>query len=214
MNPGVNSSYPNFSPDGKSVALDHIEGNNADIWIYDPTRKAPTRLTFDTARDVSPVWSPEGKDIAFASSRSGHFDLFRKPSDGSKPEQLLYADDDDKFPTSWSPDGKFLLFDRYSHTQPYSSIWVLPLTASPADAPLRPFPLLQTPVEEAHGQFSPDGRWIAYQSLESGERKIYVAQFDVRTPLSSPARQISDAESAAPRWRKDGKEIFYFHVGG
>jgi len=205
VNPGVNSSYPNFSPDGKSVALDHMEANNADIWIYNPTGKDPTRLTFDAARDVSPVWSPEGKDIAFASSRSGHLDLFRKASDGSKPEQLLYADDDDKFPTSWSPDGKFLLFDRYRHTQPYSSIWVLPLTA-----PLKPFPLLQTPVDEARGQFSPDGRWIAYQSLESGEGKIYVARFDPRTPLASPARQISAAEALAPRWRKDGKEIFYF----
>jgi Tol biopolymer transport system component len=87
--------------------------------------------------------------------------------------------------------------------------WVLPLTASPPDAPLKPLPLLQTPVGEARRQFSPDGRWIAYQSLESGENKLYVAPFDVRTPLASPARQISAPEAAVPRWGKDGKEIFY-----
>jgi len=210
LNPGSYTSYPNFSPDGKTLAVDQTETKNADIWMYEMARGARTRFTFDTAKDVAPVWSPDGNSVAFASSRKGHFDLYRKPADGSNPEELLYTDGDDKFPASWSSDGKYLLFNRQSGKEPHYSLWVLPLTGQQPSGLRKPFPLLQTPVEENRGEFSPDGRWIAYESNQSGGAQVYVARSPVDAGPVSPARQISTSEARFPRWGKDGKEIFYY----
>jgi Tol biopolymer transport system component len=194
-----------FSPDRKSLAAAVTDAHgNRDVWIYDVARGVRTRFTSDPSIDDYPVWSPDGRSIAFTSVRKGHFDLYRKSSDGTGTEELLYADNLTKTPVSWSPDGKFLLYYALS-PMTAEDIWVLPLTPEGGGGALKPSPFLQTAFRELRPQFSPDGRWVTYQSNESQQFEIYVA------PFSSPGgkRQISINGGSSPRWRQDGKEIFY-----
>ncbi len=198
-----------FSPDRKRVATTRAGGTpaNTDVWIYDAASGLRTRFTFDPAVDFGPVWSPNGRSIIFASLRKQHYDLYRKSSDGAGAEELLYSDNLDKAPTSWSPDGKFLLYEAraFMGAKAKAELWVLPLTPERQGAPLKPFPFAQVTFSEGTAQFSPDGRWIAYISDESQRGEVYVARF----PGGAGKRQISIAGGDLPRWRRDGKEIFY-----
>jgi len=198
-----------FSPDRKSVAAALLPSgtlNNGDIWIYDAGRGLRTRFTFDPAVDSDPVWSPDGRSIIFASRRKQHADLYRKSSDGAGAEELLYSDNLEKSPSSWSADGKFLLYLKANGTD----VWVLPLTPDRPGAPLKPFPFLQSPSNEFNAQFSPDGKWVAYNSDESQRYEVFVARF----PGAGGKHQISVAGGLNPRWRRDGKEIFYVGLDG
>jgi serine/threonine protein kinase/Tol biopolymer transport system component len=199
-----------FSPDRKSLAAGILNRANTDIWTYDVSRGIPTRLTTDAAYDDNPVWSPDGRSIAFDSNRKGHYDLYRRSANGAGADELLYADDVDKFPTSWSVDGKFLLFNT-GPTNPKTGadIWALPLTPEKPGAPLKPVLVLQTPFPERDAQFSPDGKWIAYASIESQRPEIYVTQFPPPLSGAGGKRQISTAGGLYPQWRQDGREIFY-----
>jgi dipeptidyl aminopeptidase/acylaminoacyl peptidase len=199
-----------FSPDRKSLAASAADASgNRDLWIYDVARGLRTRFTFDPAMDDFPLWSPDGRSIAFSSNRKGHFDLYRKSSDGTGAEELLYEDNLDKTQGSWSPDGKFLL---YSAVRPmtFDDIWVLPLASREAGGAPKPSLFLQTALQEQRPRFSPDGRWVAYQSNESQQFEIYVAPF----PGPGGKRQISTSGGTFPRWRRDGKEIFYVAPNG
>jgi len=202
-----------FSPDRKSLAAAIQEGTKEDIWTYDVSRSFRTRLTFDPATAKSPVWSPDGRSIVFASNRKGHFDLYRKSSNGAGSEELLYADNLDKTPTSWSSDGKHLLFYNSPLTRVVSGIgadiWALPLTPDQSGGPLKPFLVLQAPFDEFDAQFSPDGRWIAYTSDESHRAEIYVTPFPPTIAGPGGKRQVSTAGGSLLRWRRDGKEIFF-----
>jgi serine/threonine protein kinase/Tol biopolymer transport system component len=198
-----------FAPDRKSLAAAIQDPSNTDIWIYDVSRGLRTRFTFDPAIDNNPVWSPDGRSIVFTSGRKGHFDLYRKSSNGSGAEELLYADNHEKTPTSWSPDGKFLLYYNNAVAGTGADVWALSLTPEQTGAPLKPFLVLQTPFNEFDAQFSPDGRWIAYTSDESRRAEIYVTPFPPPPSGSGGKRQISTAGGFLPRWRQDGKEIFY-----
>ena len=199
-----------FSPDRKNVAVTEV-GPSADLWIYEVTRGLKTRFTFDPAPENFPAWSPDGKKITFGSAQKGHYDIFRKSADLTGTEELLYADGADKSPTSWSPDGKFLLFTHYGSNTP-SNIWVLPLT--PAVAGAKPFPFVQTPFGANDGRFSPDGKWVAYSSTEFQRAEIYVAPFSGAPSGPGGKRQISTAGGRYPRWRADGKELFYAALDG
>jgi Tol biopolymer transport system component len=152
------------------------------------------------------VWSPDGGSIIFLSNRKGHSDLYRKSANGAGAEELLYADTTEKYPVSWSPDGKFLLYE--ARAPQGSDLWVLPLAPGRPGAPLQPRPFLQP--RSSFGQFSPDGRWVVYESDESQQPQIYVA------PFSRPneKHQISPNGGARPRWRPDGKEILYLTPHG
>jgi dipeptidyl aminopeptidase/acylaminoacyl peptidase len=198
----------NFSPDRKSVAASvHEVSNrdNTDIWIYDVARGIRTRFTFDPAGEFKAAWSPDGATVVFDSSRKGHYDLYRKPSNGAGAEELLYADGLDKSPTSWSPDGKFLLYSTpVRNPKTGADLWILPNPLGKPGAS-KPYPLLQTPFNERFGLFSPNGKWIAFQSNESGRNEIYATPF----PGPGAKRQISAAGGRFPRWRGDGKEVFY-----
>ncbi len=195
----------NLSPDGKSAAISITDRSthNEDIWLYDFARGIMTRFTSDPAEETAGVWSPDGASLIFDSNRKGHFDLYRKPSNGANTEELLYEDGLEKTPTSWSPDGKFLLFQDGIPGTATGHLWILPLTGVRTPVPFAP-----TKFHEGGGQFSPDGRWIAYYSNESGKQEIYIAPF----PGPGVKRQVSVSGGRDPRWRRDGKEIFY--VGG
>lgn len=194
-----------FSPDRRSVAANILDPQtrNRDLWIYNVARELKTRFTFDTAEERELAWSPDGSTIVFNSNRKGHFDLYQKPSDGSASEELLYADDKDKYPTSFSPDGKLLLYMVYQDRTTKSHIWILPVQGTAGERKPRLF--AQTAFNETWAQFSPDGRWIAYASDESQRNEIYVAPF----PGPGGKRQISAAGGDQPMWRSDGKEIFF-----
>jgi serine/threonine protein kinase len=211
---GEPGNVDNFqiSPDGRNVATGLSPSatlNNGDIWIYDTASGLRTRFTFDPATDRNPIWSPDGRSIIYASRRKEHLDLYRRSADGAGAEELLYSDDLDKYPTSWSQDGKFLLY-RGALTGVLGGIWVLPMMPQQDGGPLKPFQYAPSPFSMGNPQFSPDGRWIAYASTESARYAVYVARF----PSGAAKRQISVAGGITPRWRRDGKEIFYMALDG
>jgi eukaryotic-like serine/threonine-protein kinase len=188
-----------LSPDGKRVAVYRTLNRNADVWLIDAARGVPTRFTFDAANDQRPVWSPDGSRIVFSSNRKGIYNLYWKLSSGTGADELLLEPDQTKGPTDWSSDGRFLLF-RSLDPQTGYDLWVLPVSGNK-----KPFAFVKTPFEEHDGQFSPDGKWIAYRSNESGRFEIYVQPF----PGPGGKFRISANGGAQPRWNRNGKEIFY-----
>ena len=200
-----------LSPDGTrlAVALVGTQGNS-DIWVTDSAGGENTRLTFDPGLDTSPAWSPDGKRVAFAASRNGRRDIYVKNADGSGEEQLLLHTDQDKFPTSWSHDGRFLLFESLD-AKTRDDIWVLPL-----EGDRTPFPFLRTDQSERWAEFSPDGRWVAYATTVSGNMEIFVRPFSPgsRSGASSADAQwmVSTTSGVQPRWRTDGKSLFYLSL--
>jgi serine/threonine protein kinase/Tol biopolymer transport system component len=190
--------HPWLSPDEKRVAAVRW-GDQARLWLIDLARGTSSRFTFGPADDFSAVWSPDGSRIVFASNRTGVFTLYQKPVSGTGNEELLLPSGHDNIPTDWSVDGRFLLYeDRHPKTQ--ADLWVLPMRGE-----AKPSALLQSPFNEWQGQFSPDGQWVAYCSDRSGQSEVYVRSF----PESGFELPISTGGGGNPRWRRDGKELFY-----
>jgi len=190
-----------LAPDGTraSVSLPDPSRRARDIWIFDMDRGLRTRFSFDPANESSSAWSPDGRELIFSSDRKGHVDLYRKPSNGAGGEELLFEDDGTKWVQSWSADGGAVLF--FTPASEGGDLFVLPLSGAP-----KPTPLQQTAFTEIRGRFSPDGRWVAYQSNESVSRgEVYVASL----ASGGGKWQISTAGGSFPRWRRDGAEIFY-----
>jgi Tol biopolymer transport system component len=198
--PDENSlSFPEVSPDGRRVAVTRTVQGNADVWLLDVLRGTATRFTFDAALDTRPLWSLDGTLIVFNSNRKNNLDLYSKPSSGAGVEQLLIDSPNIKVPYSWSADGHFLLYGEDSPKTGYD-LWALPMQGD-----RKPIPVVNSPFPERDGQFSPDGRWVAYDSNESGRSEIYVVPF----PPGGGKWQVSTAGGAMPRWRHDGKELFF-----
>jgi Tol biopolymer transport system component len=190
---------PELAPDGQRVALNRTVQGNIDVWLIDVGRGVPSRFTFDVALDLSPVWSPDGRRVVFRSTRKGISDLFEKPVSGTADEQPLLVTSQAKSPLDWSRDGRFLLYSMQD-SKTASDLWALPLMGE-----RKPFAVLQSSFDEIEGQFSPDGRWVAYASNESGRYEIYIRTF----PEAGGKWQISAAGGVQPRWRRDGHELFY-----
>ncbi len=193
---------PALSPDGNRLAAERTQppSNTYDLWMFDLVRGVSSRLTFDPATDMDPVWSPDGTRIAFASRRGAAVrNLYLKSASGAGADELLLKLADDSWPTDWSKDGHFILYSDVSANS-QQDVWVLPLSGD-----RKPQPFVQTPANESGGRFSPDGRWIAYASNENGRSEVYVQSF----PASGGKWQISSSGGNEPSWRGDGREIFY-----
>ena len=190
-----------LSPDGSRLAVDiwGQSGQQEDVWVYDLERGARSRFTFDPGSDFAPLWSPDGTRIAFASIRSGTFTISVKDASGAGEEQPLLTADGYLVPCDWSRDGRFIVLMRQSAGTSWD-IWTLPM-GGPAGAS----PVVATPFLDGRSCFSPDGRWLAYESDESGRFEIYVRQF----PGAGGRWQVSTAGGAEPWWSADGRTIFY-----
>jgi hypothetical protein len=199
--PGAFIFQPKISPDETTVAVQIGSGSQSDIWLQDLRRDVSSRFTFRPGINRSPLWSPDGNRLVFANLglSGGSIDIYEKSSAGNGQEALLLHAGVNGLPLDWSPDRKWIL---YLQTGPKTGLdlWLLPL-----EGDRKPIPYLQTRFDEAAGAFSPDGRWIAYQSNESGQAQIYVQTF----PASGAKYQVSSAGGQAPTWRHDGKELFY-----
>jgi serine/threonine protein kinase len=188
-----------LSPDEKRAALQRDDSTNSDIWLMDLERGVPGRFTFSPELDDDPAWSPDGNSIVFNSGRGGVRGLYRKASSGAGNEELLAKADVVTNGIDWSADGKFIVFES-SDPQRGGNLWVLPLFGE-----MKPYVVLQTEFNESHGRFSPDSRWLAYVSNESGRNEVYVQSF----PPSGGKWQVSTTGGSQPHWRSDGKELFY-----
>jgi Tol biopolymer transport system component len=188
-----------LSPNGLegTFSLADERTGTSDIWIVNLARRQRVKFSFDAGNEYIGVWSPAGTELIFNSDKRGHLDLYRKAATGVGSEQVVLQDDLDKVPLSWSRDGRFLLYS-VAAPQTGNDLWVLELGNG------RKSPLVATRAEERMGQFSPDGRWVAYASNESGQPEIYVTSF----PATADKRQISVTGGGYPRWADD-RTLFY-----
>jgi Tol biopolymer transport system component len=193
-----------LSPNEKMLAgfrLD-FQSRQGDVWLFELSRGVLSRFTFDPSYDYEPVWSPDGSRIVFATNRNGPLDLYVKGLNGTGEDEALLKSDARKLPTDWSPDGQFILYESFDSKTSKNDLWVLPVDNR------QPRPFLQTEFDERQGHFSPDGRWVAYCSDESGRYEVYVEGF----PTPGGKRQISINGGTDPKWRRDGKELFYLRT--
>ena len=195
-----------LAPDGKRAAMitaDRDTGNR-DIWLVDVTRGALTRLTSHPANDWFPVWSPDGAHVAFASDRNGMSTVYRKAADGSGPEELIPTPNPGgtTFPDDWSADGRLLAV----HVS--TPLRALDVRVVPTDD-RKPYGLAQSELQEQNAAFSPDGRWVAYVSDESGAPEVYVQALG-----KAGKQRVSTSGGVQPRWRRDGRELFFINTAG
>jgi serine/threonine protein kinase/Tol biopolymer transport system component len=188
-----------LSPQGDRVAL-QMNAGQTDIWVLDLTRGVRTRITFGPVGNVSPIWSPDGKWIAYSSAQNGHFAICRKPSDGSGAEECLLTVEQEPELDDWSRDGKYLLYSLSVPGGPLRQISALPL-----EGERKPSVVVD---RGAFGKLSPDGRWLAYQSAESGTFEVYVMPFGG----GQGKWQVSANGGGRPQWSKDGKQLYYMDL--
>jgi serine/threonine protein kinase/Tol biopolymer transport system component len=200
-------SSPTISPDGTRIAVEVTDSRNAtwDVWVFDIARGVRTRFTFGpSALNGDPVWAPDGSRLLYRSDRGVKANLYAKSFAGSATEELILDTSSPKDPTDWSRDGKYILYNEYSNSA-NAGIWVLPM-----DGDREPFEFITTDFVEIHPRFSPDGKWVAYSSDESGRYEVYIA------PFPGPGRkwQISSNGGLQPRWRGDSRELFFQSPSG
>ncbi|MBM3818975.1 MAG: hypothetical protein FJW14_08165 [Acidimicrobiia bacterium] len=189
-----------LSPDGRRFAVHRHEGIGGDNWFFDLAQGRLQRLTFDASQDnSSPVWSPDGTKIAFGSLRNGRWGIYVKPADGTAAEELIMESETPKGPTSWSPDGSRIVFTE--NTGGGGDVWMVPVAGD-----RKPVPLLRSPTFEGFAQVSSDGKWLAYASNETGRAEVYVRPF----PDGPGKWQVSTEGGTFPRWRRDGRELFFY----
>jgi Tol biopolymer transport system component len=189
------------SPDGKRVAVHQHHSSGGDVLVIEPDQSVK-KLTMDATRhNSSPVWSPDGRHIVYSAVQKGKWGLYQTRSDGSGTEELLYESEEVKAPSSWSPDGKRIVF-WIKDPKTGGALWVLTTDDKKAA------PLIGSASYETHGQISPDGKWIAYTSTLTGRHEIHVRPF----PSGSGHYQVSFHGGAWPRWKGDGKELFFHAI--
>jgi eukaryotic-like serine/threonine-protein kinase len=190
-----------LSLDDKRIVVSRLDPDvgSYDLWIVESEGGKALRLTFDQTNETFPVWSPDGSRIVFTSNKNGEANLYQRLSNGAGTDELLYGSNDLKAATDWSSDGQFIVYeDRDPKTD--HDLWVLPRSGDQ-----KPSVVVQTTFNEMKGRLSPDGKWIAYQSNESGTTQVTVQTF----PPSGARWQVSTNGGYQPKWRRDGKELFY-----
>ncbi len=190
-----------LSPDGKRLIV-AMGLPTTDLWMYDLAGGNRSRFTFDPDDDRTPAWSFDGSKILFGSTRGGLYAIYEKNSSGTGSEELLLNSKNWTLPDDWSPDGKNILYEDIDPNTKYD-IWVLPIDTKKA------YPLVKGESNEAQAKFSPDGRRIAYSSDETGQPEVYVQSFQQQ---AAGRWQVSLNGGFAPRWRRDGKELFYLSL--
>jgi dipeptidyl aminopeptidase/acylaminoacyl peptidase len=189
-----------LSPDGKRAAAHRHDGTGGDVWIFETGQTTPSRFTFDASQDnASPVWSPDGTRIAFSSERNGKRGLYVKLADNSKAEELIVESELPVMPMSWTGN-RLVYWSRDPRTS--GDIWSVDI------AEKKPAAVLQTRADERNPQVSPDGKWIAYSSNETGRSEIYINQF----PEGTGRIQVSENGGVFPRWRRDGRELYFMNL--
>ncbi len=189
-----------LAPDGRRFTVHRHDGIGGDNWFFDLAQGRMQRLTFDASQDnSSPVWSPDGTRIAFGSLRNGRWGIYVKPADGTAAEELVMESETPKGPTSWSPDGQQIVYTENAGGG--GDVWVVPVTGDK-----KPIPLVRTPAFEGFAQVSADGKWLAYSSNETGRVEVYVRPF----PDGPGKWQVSTEGGTFPRWRRDGRELFFY----
>ncbi len=201
--------YPRISPDGTQVALD-IRDQESDIWIWDLARQALTRLTNAPGRDQNPVWTPDGQRLIFGSERAGILNLFSQAANTTGTIDRLTTSPNRQHPQSISPDGSRLVVMEMVPTGPTPRLLRMDRLAAAGDQP-QTEPLLQEPFGKDNGEISPDGRWLAYQSSESGPSQIHVRPFP---NVDTGHWQISVNGGTRPVWARSGRELFYLDGAG
>jgi Tol biopolymer transport system component len=193
---------PRLAHDGKRIAYDQSEAmsDSGDIWVLDRERGVATRLTFDPRNESAPVWSPDGRRILFFGNLPSRSDLFTVPWDGTGTIETILSNGADNLPGDWSSDGRFILFQStHGSSLSNADLWIYSLEQKKAE------PWLESSYTEKQGRFSPDQRWIAYASNESGRAEVYVRGF---MPAGGKWR-VSSEGGNSPVWRADGKELFF-----
>jgi serine/threonine protein kinase len=198
---------PAISPDEKTVAFRRARGTVGDLWLWDLTRGVEQRFTASDSFNAQPSWSPKGDRIAFHSTRGGGvFNLYQKAASGTGRDELLLANGNQKGVSQWSRDGRYIVYQE-NDPKTKADIWVLPMDGR---TERKPVPFLRSEFNELQGQLSPDGHWMAYTSDESGQREVYARPF----PAAEGQWKISIAGGEQPRWRGDGKELFFWGADG
>jgi len=194
----------------KTIVFSRLGPSRIQLFVSNADGTAERPLLNSDSLDYNPVWSPDGNRIAFSSDRLGHYDLYQHASDGSGQDELLLKSDHAKQATDWSRDGRFLLYYEID-PKTLSDLWVLPMDEASGER--RPSLFLRTDFEERDGKFSPDGHWIAYDSTESGRSEVYVRPFP-QAQGGGAKWMVSRSGGAQPRWRGDGKELFFLAQDG
>jgi Tol biopolymer transport system component len=195
---------PSISPDQKTVAFSRLEGRSSDLWLWRVAHKTDQPLTSDEVRNDTPAWSPGSDRIAYRSNRTSVQQIWLKAVNGTGKDEMLVTDTNNKFPSQWTRDGLIVYSDNASETR--IDIWYIPLEGGDR----KPIKFISSKSDDAQGQISPDGKWMAYMSDKTGTREVYVVQF----PSGEGEERISTAGGEQPRWKGDGSELYYVASDG
>jgi serine/threonine protein kinase/Tol biopolymer transport system component len=199
---------PMLSPDGSKLAVTIYDSPaTSDVWVIDLARQTKTRITFGPRSNAFPVWWPDGRSIVFGSNRDGGYAIYRRAADGTgADEKILETPGSEIEPYSVSPDGRYIAYQFFGSKANANDVWALPMFGD-----RKPFPVVNTPFNEVDPAISPDGKWIAYLSNDSGQYEVYIKPF----PSGEGKWQVSTTGSRGlPVWRRDGKELYFLSLGG
>lgn len=197
---------PCLSHDGTRIAT-AVGQDVGDIWIFDLERDMRTRFTFDSADDRTPLWSPDDSRLAFSSTRNAQGEIYVRPTSGQGDAQVLFTANTQVELTDWSSDGRLIFFDRLIPSDHGWDIWTVDTQTSEAT------PLLSGKFDQMDASLSPDGKWLAFASDESGKTEVYVQSFPEKTRRWMISSDAGPTAAARPRWRSDGRELYYLRGG-